>query len=121
MPNVPYLGGIWAHLGGNSGARAPDRWLIGSLTGSDFSNVGNWLVGDSHVIDDVVSRMRADGPANRGVKFAIQIKSDWPQMGQIWDFSDQFQYILALTNLSSKLGQIGPKWDKSGIFSDQIQ
>ena len=21
--------------------------------------------------------------------------SDWPRMGQIWDFSDQFQYILA--------------------------
>ena len=26
-----------------------------------------------------------------------------------------------MSNLASKLGQIGPKWDKSGTFEDQFQ
>ena len=35
-----------------------------------------------------------------------------------------FQYTLChqpvMSDLGTKVGQIGPKWDKSGIFSDQI-
>ena len=29
------------------------------------------------------------------LEFSIQIGRDFPQMGQTWDFLDQFQYILA--------------------------
>ena len=38
--------------------------------------------------------------------------SDWPQMGQIRDF---FRSDFS-TFWRSKIGQIGPKWDKSGTF-----
>ena len=33
--------------------------------------------------------------SNSNVKLGIQIGSDWPQMGQIWDFKDHFILKLA--------------------------
>ena len=45
---------------------------------------------------------------NRGVKYGIQIGSDWPQMGQIWDFFDP-----KCTETGLKDSQICPIWGQS--------
>ena len=48
------------------------------------------------------------------------------QICPIWPQSDRQSGIPATSQLTddimfgSKVGQIGPKWDKSGTFSDQI-
>ena len=37
------------------------------------------------------------------------------------NFLGQFVLQTTVTRFGPKVGQIGPKWDKSGKFSDQIQ
>ena len=50
-------------------------------------------------------------------EFGNRIGSDWPQMGQMWDFLKSVSvHFGELVNLPSKLGQISLKWDKSGTF-----
>ena len=47
-------------------------------------------------------------PALRNAKFVIQIGSEWPQMGQIWDFfrSDFSTFLLAVTGIFSEKSRI---------------
>jgi len=47
---------------------------------------------------------------SRAVKFSIQIGSVWPQMGQIWDFLDQFQYTLIGDPKSLDFSHLVPIW-----------
>ena len=48
------------------------------------------------------------------VIFGHKVGQIGPKWDKTGDFSDQIHYILA----GPKVGQIGPKWDKTGIFLD---
>ena len=37
-----------------------------------------------------------------------------------WVSFKQLKLLSTVTGFGPKMGQIGPKWDKSGTFSDQI-
>ena len=53
----------------------------------------------------------------RGVKFDIQIGSDWPQMGQIWDFlrSVLIRFGLLSQNVNLDWKQAAQIWAQSNI------
>ena len=48
----------------------------------------------------------------------FSILSIWPTFG--WNLISLYKCVAGVSNLASKLGQIGPKWDKSGTFQDQF-
>ena len=56
---------------------------------------------------------------SRDGRFGSKVGQIGPKWDKSRDFSDQISVHLAPT-LEPKERQIGPKWDKSGAFSDQI-
>ena len=67
--------------------------------------------------------MGLDGPGTSRIIYLTEnpfIKSQVKQSA-LYVLTQQWEQMCTVTRFSPKVGQIGPKWDKSRKFSDQIQ